>query len=472
MALQRCGLVSFGLLLSLGVVAGCGGGGTTPAPTSTATTTPSAAGESGETPQITTVAATDLPPTQTEVVTAALSAEEAEEAMEADDEPVGEVVIAEPDKGTPEWLIQEILTTRVLPFAELPEVKEGDAESAAAHKQALDDQKAQRRERNLKIVDLAKEAISKTHSDPEKERVFQAAVHHLLDAHSQLALQGDRESVLAIYDAAEAFYKKMPESDVAAEAQLTLVNLTHTHANMYGKTEPTWIEEFARQTQTYAQRFPKDVGRCVGFLVAAARSCEVNGLRSEAVASLTILQQQFPDHPVTQQWAGALRRLQLPGQKLELAGPTMDGNFWDVEEQKTKGVVIVFWSTTVPASVELLSKLAPVAKKYQKYSTVVCVNLDTDELAVDNFLAEKGISWPQIFFAEADKRGWSSPIATHYGLQKVPALWLVDPEGVVVDTELDASNIEPKLHETLQKYITAQRAIQPVSGQTPDTATK
>ena len=42
-------------------------------------------------------------------------------------------------------------------------------------------------------------------------------MENLLDARLQLALQGDEESISALYEAAEAFYAKRPNSPAAAE---------------------------------------------------------------------------------------------------------------------------------------------------------------------------------------------------------------------------------------------------------------
>ena len=62
------------------------------------------------------------------------------------------------------------------------------------------------------------------------------------------------------------------------------------------------------------------------LLLAAGRSCELHGLLDEAVACFALIQAQFPDSTQAAQAAGVMRRLKLPGQKLQLAGPTLDGN--------------------------------------------------------------------------------------------------------------------------------------------------
>ncbi|MBX3450009.1 MAG: TlpA family protein disulfide reductase [Planctomycetaceae bacterium] len=456
LSLRRWYFESWFLLGGCLSIVGCGGGS---APTQADAT-------KSDQPSATATTEANPPRGQSEPGAGALAAVDPDTPEEMDEE-IAEVEFQEPDAGTPEWLIQEILKIRVEPFPEIAEDKADSTEAADAAAKALEAQKELRRERNLKIVELSTEAISKTHGTKEKERVFQAAVHHLLDARSQLALQGDRDSIDSLYDAADAFYRKMPESEVAQQAQLTLVNLTHSHANLYGATEPSWIEEFAKQTQIYAKRFPKDVGRCVGLLATAAQSCESSGMKSQAINCLTILQTQFADHPVTQQRAGTLRRLQIVGQKLELAGPTIDGNFVSIDDYAGKGVIVLFWGTGVPACHATIDALVPIAKKYEKYAVVVGVNLDTDELAVDNFLGERSLTWPQIFHPEVAKRGWAAPLAAHYGIQKVPSVWLVDPNGIVVDTDLADNAIQPKLHEMIGHYLANQKKIQPVSGQAP-----
>ena len=44
-------------------------------------------------------------------------------------------------------------------------------------------------------------------------------------------------------------------------------------------------------------------------------------------------------------------------------------------------------------------------------------------------------------------------MAAYYGVNMLPTLWLVDPNGIVAETNLDASNLEAKLREVYTPFL-------------------
>ncbi|MDP1797615.1 MAG: TlpA disulfide reductase family protein [Planctomycetaceae bacterium] len=384
-----------------------------------------------------------------------------------------------PAEGTPEWALLEIQKVRLQPF---PAVESDDQDpdddvknvslsnSGTSDKPALDYNedpaaeekrekravvlgqiRALRRERNLQVVQLATDAIRLTAKDPAQEPVFLAAVQHLLDARLQLALQGDEESINALYEAANAFYAKRPDSPAAAEAQITVVNFAHASSLRYAKSEPRWLQEFSRQAQLYATRFGDDTSRAVPLLMAAGRSCEVNGLTDEAKSCFALIQSKYPESPQARQSAGVLRRMSLVGKPLELAGPTLDGNHLSIEDFAGKTTIVVFWSSTATPFVEQVSQLQAITEKYKKYAGVLSISLDSEESDIDTFREKTGLPWPVIFHVEHDQRSWNAPLAKYYGVSTLPTIWIVDPKGIVAETQVTAADLEAKLREVVMK---------------------
>jgi hypothetical protein len=362
---------------------------------------------------------------------------------------------AELVEGSPEWLLQKIQQIRMLP---LPGVGDEDSDTTSeAAAKALSEKLAAarllRRERNQEIVKLATEALTLTAKDPQQEPVFLASVSHLLDARLQLALQGDEESVTALYDWADAFHQRKPDSPAAAESQLTLVNLAHAHTMRYGSTEPQWLKEFARQAQLFATRFPADQSRTLPLLMAAGRTCELNNLADEARSCYSLIVTRFAEAPQARQCEGILRRLSLVGQPLQFAGPTLDGSFLTLESQAGKAVVIIFWASHVKAFHDQVGQVQSVCDKYKKYTNVISVSLDSEESEVDSFLEQTKLTWPVIFHVEPDKRGWNAPLAAHYGISVLPTIWIVDPHGKVSATQVTSETLEEQLREVLLKHF-------------------
>jgi peroxiredoxin len=384
---------------------------------------------------------------------------------------------AELEPGSPLWILREIQQLRIAPLPGLPgEDSSGNPDEAAAEPSAEEIQKqlastrAVRRERNLQIVKLATEALALTAKDPQLEPEFLAAVGCLLDARLQLALQGDEESVNALYDAAEAFHQKKPGTQAAASAQLTLVNLAHAHTLRYGKNEPRWLQEFSRQAQLFATRFPDEQERSLPLLLAAGRTCELHGLMDDAKSCYGIIPAKFPESPQARQCEGILRRLTLTGQPLQFAGPTLDGNFISVDDFAGKSVVIVFWASHVKPFHDQVAVLQAVGEKYKNYAQILSVALDSEESEIDAFLEKTKLTWPVIFHVEPDKRGWNAPLAAYYGVSVLPTIWIVDPKGHVADTQVTVDTLEPKLREVLIKHLNKD-ASRTGSGTNSDGAT-
>lgn len=348
-------------------------------------------------------------------------------------ESTGDDASAGPDKGSPEWLIAEIRKVRAAPFP-----KTNQVETLAAV----------RRERNEQIITHATDVVRLVHDDKAKEDLFTEAVHQLMEARLQLALQGERGDVDALYEDAASLYERAPKSAAAAEAAFVRARFAHTNARRFGKQEPRWLQEFSRQSRLFATDFPQEEMRAVPLLFAAGMSCELHGQPKEAVACFSLIQQKYPKSPPAEQVGGILRRLALEGQPLQLAGPTHDGGFVSVDNFKGRPVLIVYWATDNARFQEQLPTVAAAVKKYEsKGLAVIGVCLDDEELAVVDFLDQTGVKWPQIFHPDSEKRRWNNPVVRYYGVRDVPAYWLIDRSGKVVDVDVDAASLDERIGE-------------------------
>lgn len=340
-----------------------------------------------------------------------------------------------------EWKVREITRLRV---QSIPKTNN------------VEDLKRFRAERNKKIIQLAMEAIKQIHADKEKQRLFTVSVRHLLDAHLQLALQGDQESIDALYDHSESLFKRDPNSPAAADAGYTVAKFSNTSAQRYAVQDPRWIEEFVKQARLFASRFPKETIRAPQLLQAAAQTCQLYGLNKQALDCCVELETLFPNSSETEQVAGLTRRLRLKGQPLQLAGETIEGGFVSIDDYKGSVVLVVFWATTAKPFIEQLPEIQALSKKYRKYGfEIVGVNLDEEEPAIDAFQEKTSLDWRQIFYSARDKRGWNNPAAVYYGVRTVPTLMLVDHTGVTELVTADAKNLEKPLRALLRKKTTA-----------------
>jgi hypothetical protein len=414
---------------------GCGGGDEAapePGATAPATTANSGSSETGPadggSSQAGIAGGTGLP-------TTAISAPAQEE----------EIKITRPEDGSPEALILKITQLRLQPY---PTTTDPDTPPSKAD---VEKQRVARRERNLQIIELAQEAIAMTHQAPEKEQVFNIAVHRLMDATFQLAMQGNQESVDELYGHAESLFARDPKSKAASEAAWFVARYSNENAMRFADQDIRWVQEFSRQSRAFASKFPHEPQRAVGLLNEASATCDFWGLREEAVQCYLALQQGFPDTLQAEQAAAPLRRLNLPGKQLDLGGPTLDGGFLQIADFKGTSVLIIFWSSQAKPFVDQISLIVPtVAKHEQNGLQVISVNLDLEESALDVFMEKAGIGWRTIFHADKSRRGWNHPVSAYYGVRNVPQFWLVDKAGQVVSTTVQATNLDSELTKLLK----------------------
>jgi hypothetical protein len=323
------------------------------------------------------------------------------------------------------------------------------------------------RKRNRQIVELAKLAVARTHADPADSRRFQQAVHHLMEARLQLAIQTKdvpepehRAEVQLLYQDAEQLLRRGDESPAAAEAGRTLVQFAEIMARNGADEEPRWIEEYARQARLYAQSFAKhDAERAITQLDAAGWSCEAHGRTELAAACYRQLEEQFPRHPRTAHVAAALRRLTLEGQPLRLAGPAFGGgSYFDIEELRGQVVLVAFWAGQTHGVAEDVAQVKQLLKQHQPQGfNVVTVHLDIDEAAVSGFRHQHGLSCPAIYDTDPSRQSWDNPLVKYYGIRNIPTYWLVGRDGRVISTQADPEGLAKTLPALLVPNTTAGR---------------
>jgi len=122
----------------------------------------------------------------------------------------------------------------------------------------------------------------------------------------------------------------------------------------------------------------------------------------------------------------------MKAKPLDIKYTAIDGREVDLSKLRGKVVLVDFWATWCPPCREEVPNVVAAYKKYHDQGfEVVGISLDQDKDALQSFVKDKGMAWPQYF----DGKEWENEISSRFGIDAIPAMWLLDKKGMLVTTD-------------------------------------
>ncbi len=162
----------------------------------------------------------------------------------------------------------------------------------------------------------------------------------------------------------------------------------------------------------------------------------IKSLHSQVNAAVQVIKNQ-------QQEQGLQTGMKAPDFVME----TSEGNRISLRELRGKYVLLQFWAVwSKPSSEE-----NPYLKKcYDTFSksdfTILQISLDNDKEEWINAIREQDLSWTHV----SDLNRWDSPVVDLYKIDRIPANFIIDPEGIIVRKDLFGSDLIDSLSSILK----------------------
>ncbi|MGD1032280.1 MAG: TlpA disulfide reductase family protein [Opitutaceae bacterium] len=155
-----------------------------------------------------------------------------------------------------------------------------------------------------------------------------------------------------------------------------------------------------------------------------------------------------PSASVREQALAEVRYYGLIKKPIDIKFTAVDGREVDLAKLRGKVVLVDFWATWCQPCV---NELPNVVKAYETYHDkgfeVVGISLDQegDRQKLIDFTKSHGMPWPQYF----DGKWWNNEISTRYAIQAIPAMFLLDQNGIVVSTNARGEKLEAEIKRLL-----------------------
>lgn len=289
------------------------------------------------------------------------------------------------------------------------------------------------------LADLAKEFQSKFPEDSRAEGAVWREIQ-LLDAAARMGRTNVVERLVALEqarleDPSAGEDERFTVGRVRAEREAAL-------ASGAGKDFEAARKSMVQSAKNLITQFPK---RPEPYLILL-RATE-DAPAEEALATASSLTSTNVPEEVREAAQAMVRKLERVGKPLDLKFTAVDGREIDLAAMKGKVVLVDFWATWCgPCIAELPNVKAAYEKLNPKGFEILGISFDNKKETFLEFLQKEKMTWPQYF----DGKGWGNEFGKQFGIEGIPAMWLVDRNGILRDLN-GREDLEAKVTRLLEE---------------------
>jgi thiol-disulfide isomerase/thioredoxin len=305
-------------------------------------------------------------------------------------------------------------------------------------------------------------------TQPASTAVYQLKVDEpnqvllVLDSQTRLTLNGDAKNLMQTYAVKGSkdseVIQELTRNNVASKTQLESLGQRYNTASQAGQADAaeaikgeylTTVGQLTARNKAIIRRNAKSMA--AGFAAMSFLNPEEDFAFVDSIA--TVQKTAQPNSPFTAALAQRLAPLRVTAigtNAPEINLETPEGTKLSLKSLRGKYVLVDFWASWCgpcrgenPNVVKAYNQFKDKGKGFTIYS----VSLDNAKPNWTKAIAADGLAWPNHV---SDLQGWQSAAAAAYGVQSIPASFLLDPTGKIIGKNLRGPALEAKLAEVLK----------------------
>jgi thiol-disulfide isomerase/thioredoxin len=132
----------------------------------------------------------------------------------------------------------------------------------------------------------------------------------------------------------------------------------------------------------------------------------------------------------------------------EISLPDKEGRLFHLSDEKGKVVLVDFWASWCEPCRRNNPHLVRLYKKYKTAGLeIIGISIDSKEIDWMEAVHHDKLGWIQV----NDNKGWESSSTLLYGVNAIPASYLIDKEGIVQKIDLTGWALEVEIKTLLKK---------------------